>query len=86
MKEFPEDRNSQKLCLKASIGRISARGGQKPGSGIDIIVDFSRSIGIEFIDLADFIVGKLDSSITLVSRKDVKHHFLQSLEKETVYV
>lgn len=62
------------------------RGGQKSGSGIYIIVDFSRSIGIGFIDLADFIVGKYDSSITLLSRKGVKLDFLQSIEKETVYV
>lgn len=63
-----------------------ARGDQKPGSDIDIIVDFSRSIGIEFIDLADFIEGKLDSSIELVSRNGVKHHYLLSIEKGTIYV
>ena len=86
MKEYSEDRNSQTLFLKASIGRMSARGDQKPGSDIDIIVDFSRSIGIEFIDLADFIEGKLDSSIELVSRNGVKHHYLLSIEKGTIYV
>ena len=63
-----------------------ARGDQKPESDIDIIVDFSRSIGIEFIDLADFIEGKLDSRIDLVSRKSVKQPYLQSIEKEIAYV
>jgi hypothetical protein len=63
-----------------------ARGDQKPGSDIDIIVDFSRSIGIEFIDLADFIEGKLDTRIDLVSRKGVKQPYLQSIEKEIAYV
>jgi predicted nucleotidyltransferase len=63
-----------------------ARGEQKPGSDIDIIVDFSRSIGIEFIDLADFIEGKLHSRVDLVSRKGIKHPYLQSIEKEIAYV
>jgi predicted nucleotidyltransferase len=63
-----------------------ARGDQKPDSDIDIIVDFNRSVGVEFIDLADYIEGKLESPVDLVSRKGIKHGYLESIEKDVAYV
>ncbi len=63
-----------------------ARGDQKPDSDIDIIVDFNRSVGVEFIDLADYIEGKLQSPVDLVSRKGIKHGYLESIEKDVAYV
>lgn len=38
----------------------------------DIIVDFSEVVGIDFIDLADYIETKLDKSVHLVSKKGIK--------------
>ena len=49
-------------------------------------MDFSRPIGIEFIDLADYIENKLRKSIDLVSRKGVKPKYYREIESETVYV
>ena len=43
-----------------------------PSSDVDIIVDFSKPIGIEFIDLADFIEKKLKKNVDLVSKNGVK--------------
>ena len=63
-----------------------ARGDQKPDSDIDIIVDFNRSVGVEFIDLADYIEGKLQSPVDLVSRKGIKHGYLELIEKDVAYV
>jgi predicted nucleotidyltransferase len=63
-----------------------ARGDQKPDSDIDIIVDFNRSVGVKFIDLADCIEGKLESPVDLVSRKAIKHGCLESIEKDVAYV
>ena len=59
-----------------------ARGDQQPDSDIDIIVDFSQQVGIEFIDLADFIEGKLANRVDLVSRKGIKPPYLKSIEAE----
>ena len=56
------------------------------GSDIDIIVDFSKPIGIEFIDLADYIESKLDKNIDLVSKKGIKQKYLQAIESEIIYV
>jgi predicted nucleotidyltransferase len=63
-----------------------ARGDQQPDSDIDIIVDFSQQVGIEFIDLADFIEGKLANRVDLVSRKGIKPPYLKSIEAEIAYV
>lgn len=55
-------------------------------SDIDIIVDFSRPIGIEFVDLADFIEKKLNKNIDLVSKNGVKQKYYQTIEAEIIYV
>ncbi len=63
-----------------------ARGDQTASSDIDIIVDFSRPVGIEFIDLADFLERKLRKQVDLVSRNGVKQQYLKLIEPEIVYV
>lgn len=55
-------------------------------SDIDIIVDFSKPIGIEFIDLADYIESKLRKKIDLVSRNGVKAKYFHQIESEIIYV
>ncbi len=41
-----------------------------PSSDIDILVDFDRPIGIEFVDLADYLEEKLNKPVDLVSRRN----------------
>jgi len=55
-------------------------------SDIDIIVDFSKPIGIEFIDLADFLESKMNRKVDLVSKKGIKKSYFQEIEHEIVYV
>ena len=55
-------------------------------SDIDIIVDFSRPVGIEFIDLADFLESKMKRKIDLVSKKGIKKNYYRQIEREIVYV
>ncbi len=55
-------------------------------SDIDIIVDFSKPVGIEFIDLADFIESKLCKKIDLVSKNGVKAKYFHQIESEIIYV
>ena len=57
-----------------------------PSSDIDIIVDFSQPIGIEFVDLAEYIENKLQKNIDLVSRKGIKPKYYQAIEQEIIYV
>ena len=57
-----------------------------PSSDIDIIVDFDRPIGIEFIDLADYMEQRLKKKVDLVSRNGVKEKYFKAIEREIVYV
>ena len=55
-------------------------------SDIDIIVDFSYPVGVEFIDLADFLEFQLKRKVDLVSRDGIKPHYFRQIESEIVYV
>ncbi|HET7898299.1 MAG TPA: nucleotidyltransferase family protein [Flavisolibacter sp.] len=72
----------QSLGLFGSI----VRNDFSPYSDVDIIVDFDRPVGIEFIDLAQYIEQHLQKKIDLVSRKGVKDKYFRAIEREIVYV
>lgn len=55
-------------------------------SDIDIIVDFHKPIGIEFIDLAEFIENRLNKKVELVSKKGIKDKYFVKIKAEIVYV
>ncbi len=55
-------------------------------SDIDIIVEFSQPIGIEFVELADFFEQKLNRHVDLVSRNGIKDRYFKAIEAEIVYV
>jgi len=55
-------------------------------SDIDIIVTFSRRVGMEFIDLANELEAKLKRKVDLVSRNGIKEKYLQVIDPEIVYV
>lgn len=55
-------------------------------SDIDIVVDFTRPIGIEFIELGDYLEDNLKKKVDLLSRNGIKPHYLKSIEAEIVYV
>ena len=55
-------------------------------SDVDIIVDFTKPVGIEFVDLANFIESKLNRKIDLVSRNGVKKKYFEQIESQIVYV
>jgi predicted nucleotidyltransferase len=55
-------------------------------SDVDIIVDFTEPIGIDFIELADFLEDKLKLSVDLVSKKGIKPKYFSEIESDIVYV
>ena len=72
----------------SSIGLFGSivRDDFKPTSDVDIIVEFNRPVGVEFIDLADFIEQKLQKPVDLVSRNGIRDRFFKEIEKEIIYV
>ncbi len=55
-------------------------------SDIDIVVEFSQPIGVEFIDLANELESILKRKIDLVSKAGIKPGYLHAIESEIVYV
>jgi len=55
-------------------------------SDIDIIVEFSRPVGIEFIDLAEFLENKFNRKVDLVSKNGIKENYFSEIVNEIIYV
>ena len=55
-------------------------------SDIDIIVDFKKPIGIEFVDLAEFLEKKFNRKVDLVSKNGMKQNFYSEIKNEIQYV
>ena len=64
----------------------TARGDHHPDSDIDLLVEFNRPVGIEFIDLASYVEHHLQHKVDLVSKAGIKPKYLSQIEKEVVYV
>jgi predicted nucleotidyltransferase len=70
------------IGLFGSIVRTDFR----PDSDIDIVVDFSRPIGIEFVDLAEELEELLHRKVDLVSRAGIRPQYYRAIEPEILYV
>ena len=62
------------------------RGEQTESSDVDILVDFQRPIGIEFIDLANELEKLLKIKVDLVSKNGVKPQYFKHIEQDLNYV
>jgi predicted nucleotidyltransferase len=63
------------------------RGGQKKGSDIDILVDFSKPIGLfAFVRLERFLSQILKKKVDLVSKKAIKPAIEKEILDEVLYV
>lgn len=83
--------HKQRLTEKYGLSSMAifgsyGRGQQNDDSDIDILVDFKKPIGIEFIDLADELEKLLNNKVDLVSRKGIKPQYYKHIEQELNYV
>ncbi len=83
--------NKPKLTSKYGVSVLAifgsyGRGQETPEIDIDILVEFNRPIGIEFIDLADEPEILLNTKVDLVSKNGIKPEYFNQIEKELNYV
>ncbi len=83
--------HKKRLSEKYGLNTIAvfgsySRGQQNEQSDIDILVDFYKPIGIEFIDLANELETLLKIKVDLVSKRGVKSQYLAHIEEELSYV
>lgn len=63
-----------------------ARNEQKKTSDLDILVEFKSPIGIEFIDLANFLEQLLKIKVDLVSKNGIKQKYFREIKSDLRYV
>jgi predicted nucleotidyltransferase len=63
-----------------------ARNEQNGKSDVDILVEFHSSVGVEFIDLANYLESVLEVNVDLVSRKGLKTKYYDEIKGDLVYV
>lgn len=85
------EKHKHRLSDKYGLSQLAifgsyARNQQHEHSDVDILVDFSKPIGIEFIDLAEELEQMLHIKVDLVSRRGIKEQYLRAIEKELEYV
>ena len=79
------------LEKKYAVSRLGlfgsyVRNEQNDQSDLDILIDFRKPIGIEFIDLADLLEKELDLKVDLVSRNGIKPRYFSAIQSEIIYV
>ena len=62
------------------------RGEQNEKSDLDILVDFTETIGLKFIELAEFLETILGMKVDLVSKGAIKPERWKHIENDLVYV
>lgn len=63
-----------------------ARNQQTKNSDVDILVEFEKPVGVEFIDLATELEKILNTKVDLVSKRGLKPKYFQSISNELSYV
>ncbi|QQS31631.1 MAG: nucleotidyltransferase family protein [Acidobacteriota bacterium] len=63
-----------------------ARNEQRSDSDIDILVEFTEPVGIEFVDLANYLERLLGRRVDLVSRKGIKPKYFEKIKGDLQYV
>jgi predicted nucleotidyltransferase len=83
--------NKQRLYSRYGLSNIAvfgsyARNQQTDDSDIDILVEFNKPIGIEFVDLAQELEQILSIKVDLVSKRGLKERHYKAIEKDLYYV
>lgn len=73
------------LKSMAIFGSVS-RGDQGPKSDVDILVAFSKPVGMEFLDLAYELEDLLECKVDLVTREGIKDRYFKYIEPDLKYV
>jgi predicted nucleotidyltransferase len=55
-------------------------------SDIDILVDFSRPIGMEFFTLADLLESRLHRKVDLITLDGIKPRYFEAIKEDLIYV
>ena len=63
-----------------------ARDEQQNDSDVDILVEFNSPVGVEFIDLGNYLENILKRRVDLVSRNGIKPKYFNQVKSDLKYV
>jgi len=63
-----------------------SRGEETPESDIDILVEFSAPVGLEFIGLKNFLENILSKNVDLVTENGIRPHMKNKILDEVVFI
>jgi predicted nucleotidyltransferase len=70
------------LAIFGSVSRME----DDANSDIDILIEFNRNVGMEFIHLSYDLEKILKRKVDLVSRNGIKDKYFKEIESELIYV
>jgi len=82
--------NSPTLEKRFKVHRIGvfgsyARGEQRAGSDLDLLVDFSEPIGWEFVDLKEYLEEILEMPVDVVTKASLKARMRDEILRQVIY-
>ena len=80
--ELREKYHVKKLGIFGSY----ARGEEALSSDLDVMVDFEKPIGLDFVTLAEELESLLGVDVDLVSANAIKPRMMEAIKEELVYV
>jgi predicted nucleotidyltransferase len=86
LRKFVAERGAGYGISRMAVFGSVARGDETPESDIDLLVEFSRPVGIEFIDLGNELEKELGRKVDVVSRRGIKDKYFKEIEKDIIYV
>ena len=85
LRKFVAEHGAEYGITRIGIFGSVARGEQQNESDVDILVEFEKPIGVEFIDLSNILEKEFNRKVDVVSLKGIKYKYLKEIEKDIVY-
>jgi hypothetical protein len=82
---MPEITAKYPIKSLAIFGSLSRKKDDE-NSDVDILVEFNRSVGMEFIHLCYELEEILNRKVDLVTRKAIKEKYFKEIEQDLIYV
>jgi len=79
--QYSEEYGIERIGIFGSV----ARGEQTVNSDVDVLVEFGRPVGIEFIDMSHLLEKEFNRKVDVVSRRGVKDKYFKEIERDIVY-
>lgn len=84
-------RERERLFAKHALTSMAvfgstARGEQRPGSDVDIMVEFDTTKDYDFLELAEELEQLLKRKVDLVTRKSVRPWYMEHIQRDLRHV